>query len=146
MNFQRKFRISSTLDAVRKFHQRSSSMSLITPPPVRVQMKFSPELLSEGDEMLFNLWIGPVRIPWRAKIENVSSNGFDDRMLLGPFESWIHQHQFNSIDESTVEVVDSIRASLRKEFFWKIIGWLMWINMPFLFAYRAWKTRRILQA
>jgi len=121
-------------------------MSLITPPPVRVQMKFSPELLSEGDEMLFNLWIGPVRIPWRAKIENVSSNGFDDRMLLGPFESWIHQHQFNSIDESTVEVVDSISASLRKEFFWKIIGWLMWINMPFLFTYRAWKTRRILQA
>ena len=30
--------------------------------------------------------------------------------------------------------------------FWGLVGVLMWIGMPALFAYRGWKTRRMLEA
>jgi hypothetical protein len=28
---------------------------------------------------------------------------------------------------------------------WGVIGLAMWLGLPFLFAFRAWKTRRLLE-
>jgi hypothetical protein len=42
-------------------------------------------------------------------------------------------------------VVDEITLRLRTEPLWRVIGFGMWVGLPFLFAFRSYKTKRILQ-
>ncbi|MEZ4584038.1 MAG: hypothetical protein R3A10_20780 [Caldilineaceae bacterium] len=60
-------------------------MGAITPPPVIVRVHRAPELLGEGDEMDFTMWLGPLPIRWLARIEQVTPVTFVDRQLRGPF-------------------------------------------------------------
>ncbi len=120
-------------------------MGAITPPPIRVQLhRAPPALLSGDDEMDFTLWFGPLPIHWVARIEDVSESGFTDRQLSGPFSKWVHRHSFVRIDDRTTEVIDHITLRLKPHPFWGLIGLGFWLGLPALFAYRAWKTSRLL--
>jgi len=72
--FQHRFLVHAPLKKVAEFHSRSASMADITPPPVLVRIHQSPAILSEGNEMKFTLWVGPLPIHWHAHMENVSKN------------------------------------------------------------------------
>ena len=63
-----------------------------------------------------------------------------DTQKQGPFRSWRHRHQFRAIDENTTEVIDSIEAE-----YGNLISRFMWLNLPILFGYRGWRTRRELE-
>lgn len=96
--------------------------------------------------MAFTLWAGPLPIRWVACIEDASEQGFSDRQLSGPFGSWVHRHGFDRVDDHTTDVVDRIEAAYSKHPFWAVVGRLMWLGMPLLFAFRARRTRAILEA
>jgi ligand-binding SRPBCC domain-containing protein len=144
LEFRHSFRVRAPLDAVASFHRRTTSLPAITPPPVAVRLTRDPGLLSEGDEMEFELRLGPLSMPWTATIDSVSQRGFTDRQLRGPFASWTHHHRFEPLDSEWTEVIDHVRASLRPHPIWGAVGLAMWLSMPFLFAYRSWATRRTL--
>ncbi len=145
MKYHHSFRVRAPLTAVSNFHADSASMGAITPPPVIAQIHQAPERLQDGDEMDFTLWLGPLPLRWTARIENVGYNGFTDRQLRGPFRRWVHRHTFCPLDNSTTEVIDEVEAELHRHPFWALVGLGMWLNMPLLFAYRGWKTRRLLE-
>lgn len=145
MEFRHSFVVHAPLEAVRDFHRRADSMRRITPPPVWVQLRQAPETLGEGVQMDFTLWLGVLPLRWQARIENVSANGFDDRQVAGPFAEWLHRHRFEALDERATRVVDWVEAKLHPSLLRRLVGFLMWINLPLLFAYRAWRTRRLLQ-
>ena len=145
MIYRHRFHVKAPLAAVAEFHRRSSSMGAITPPPVIAQVHRAPPRLADGDEMDFTLWLGPLPLRWVARIEEVSEAGFTDRQLRGPFAAWVHRHSFVALDESTTAVLDHVEAETSRAWPWRLVGWLMWLNLPVLFAYRAWKTRRILE-
>lgn len=144
MKYVHRFKVSANLDAVRDFHRQAESMAAITPPPIIVIMHESPATLREGDEMEFTLWLGPIPLRWRARIENVTPTSFDDRQLRGPYKSWRHRHTFVQVDANHVEVLDEITAHLSDTWWKKILGLGMWLGMPILFTYRGWKTQRLL--
>lgn len=121
-------------------------MGAITPPPMIVRVHRAPERLASGDEMDFTLWAGPVPLHWVARIENASPDGFIDRQVRGPFAAWQHQHSFVRISEAETDVVDEVEARLKRHPFWLLAGAFMWAGMPVLFAYRGWRTRRMLEA
>jgi ligand-binding SRPBCC domain-containing protein len=121
-------------------------MPAITPPPMIVRVHAAPERLGSGDEMDFTLWAGPVPLRWVARIEQASEAGFTDRQLRGPFAAWAHRHSFVRANEHETDVVDEVEAQLKHHPFWWLVGALMWTGMPVLFAYRGWKTRRLLEA
>lgn len=106
----------------------------------------SPDTLRGGDTMAFTLAFAFVRLRWVAQIENVSANGFVDRQTHGPFRSWVHRHSYIQIDANTTDVFDTVTAELNLNFPWLFVGFGMWLGMPILFAYRAWKTKRLLEA
>lgn len=145
MKYQHTFHVHAPLSVVADFHAQSASMGAITPPPVKAQVHQAPARLNEGDEMDFTLWLGPLPIRWVARIEDVSGNGFSDRQLRGPFRRWVHRHQFRAIDNQTTEVIDEIEAGLQPHPLWAVVGLGMWLNLPLLFAYRGWKTKRLLE-
>jgi len=146
MKYRHTFRVKAPLAAVAEFHSRSASMPAITPPPMIVRVHAAPARLSSDDVMDFTLWAGPVPLRWVARIENASEAGFTDRQVRGPFARWTHRHTFVRVAADTTDVVDQVEAELKRHLFWGPIGLLMWIGMPALFAYRGWKTRRILEA
>jgi ligand-binding SRPBCC domain-containing protein len=145
MNYRHYFRISASIEQVAEFHRRSASMAAITPPPIIVKLQRAPTVLAEGDEMAFTVWLGPLPVRWLARIEAVSSTGFSDRQLRGPFAEWVHRHSFRAIDENTTEVSDEITLRLRPHPIWWPIGLGMYLGLPILFAFRAWKTKRMLE-
>lgn len=145
MHYSHRFTVKAPLALVADFHRRSNSMGAITPPPIRARIHSAPETLQEGDRMDFTLWLGPVPVRWVAQIEQVTLHGFVDRQLEGPFATWVHRHTFVAIDEETTAVIDEVDATFHPNWLWKLVGLGMWLGLPILFAYRGWKTRRILE-
>jgi ligand-binding SRPBCC domain-containing protein len=143
--YQHRFQIRASLTEVANFHARSGSMVNITPPPVVIRVHQAPSRLQEGDQMDFTLWLGPIPIRWLARIEDVTPTGFADRQLSGPFQYWVHRHTFEPVDESTTTVIDEIEFSLHPRPWWWVVGLNMRLGLPLLFAYRSWKTRRLLE-
>ncbi len=145
MNSRHRFQVRAPLMRVSDFHSQAASMPAITPPPLSVRIHHAPDVLGEGDEMDFSLGVGPISMRWVARIEGVSPSGFTDRQIRGPFAEWVHRHTFNALDNQTTEVVDEITLRLRSHPWWWLVGMGMWAGLPVLFAFRASKTRKMLQ-
>jgi ligand-binding SRPBCC domain-containing protein len=145
MKYQHQFRVNAPVAEVREFHARSSSMGAITPPPVLVRLHRAPLTLDEGDQMEFTLWLGLLPIHWLACIEEVTAGGFVDRQLRGPFRRWVHRHRFIPSGERETEIRDEVELELFSHPLQALIGFGMWLSLPLLFAFRGWKTRRILE-
>ena len=146
MRFRHRFTVQAPQAAVAAFHQGSQSMGAITPPPVIVQVHAAPEHLAEGDVMDFTLWLGPLPIHWVARIAETTPISFVDRQLQGPFAAWEHLHTYVGQPDGSTVVVDQVTANLRMHPYWFFVGLGMWVTLPMLFAFRGWKTRRILEA
>ncbi len=145
MKYRHQFRILASVERVAEFHAQSASMAAITPPPIVVKMQHAPAVLANGEEMDFTMWLGPLPVHWQAHIEDVSDFGFIDRQVRGPFTEWVHQHTFIAVDEKTTDVTDEITLRFRIHPFWWPVGFGMWLGLPILFAFRAWKTKRMLE-
>ena len=145
MRYRHDFRVRATLADVARFHFRATSLKAITPPLIPVQLHDAPERMGDGDEMDFTMWMGPLPIRWEARVEDVSPTGFVDQQVRGPFEAWAHRHSFVAVDAETTEVVDEVEARLKPHALWGLVGLAMWLGLPLLFAYRGWKTRRLLE-
>lgn len=146
MKYRHRFRVRAPLARVAEFHSRTASLAVLTPPPMVVRIHRAPTIQREGDEVEFTMWLGPLPIRWTARIESVSETDFTDRQVRGPFRNWLHRHAYAPIDAETTEVIDEVEAELKTHGLWSVMGGLMWLTLPLLFAYRGWKTRRMLEA
>jgi ligand-binding SRPBCC domain-containing protein len=144
MRYYHEFTVQVPLAAVLDFHARSASMAAITPPPIIVRIHEAPPVLEDDDRMRFTLWLGPLPLHWTARIEKDSPTSFIDRQVSGPFELWEHKHSFSTLESGHVLVQDEVNARLKHHPIWWLAGAGMWLGMPLLFAYRGWKTRKIL--
>jgi len=139
------FRVRAPLARVAEFHSRTTSLALLTPPPMIARIHRAPTIQREGDEVDFTMWLGPLPIRWIARIDSVSETSFADRQVRGPFRHWLHRHTFTPLDAETTDVIDEVQAALKAHWLWGAVGLIMWLAMPLLFAYRGWKTRRALE-
>ncbi len=146
MQFTHRFEVDQDPARVAAFHTSPDSMAAITPPPIVTRMHRAPDRLHEGAEMDFTLWLGPLPLRWSARIEDVGPERFTDVQQRGPFDSWVHRHAFEPLGDGRTAVVDRIEARLRRHPVWGAIGVAMWLGLPLLFRYRAWRTRRLLES
>lgn len=146
MRYHHRFVVNAPLEAVRAFHSRSASMGSITPPPIIVQVHRAPPMLDEGDEMAFTLWMGPLPVRWTAQFSDVGPGGFTDTMVRGPFTRWEHRHSFVPIDDLRTEVIDTLQIEPSRHWFWGLVGRSMIAGLPLLFAWRARRTRALLES
>lgn len=140
------FKFSFTVDApqrtVNQFHQDTSALRRLSPPPIFAQLHHI-EPLAEGSLSEFTLWFGPIPVRWRAIHSHVSNAGFTDTQEQGPLQFWQHQHQFVAIDEKRTEVRDSIQYTHPAG--WRGLFTRLVFNKPglwALFSYRKLATRR----
>lgn len=143
--FRHEFQVNAPIERVAEFHSRSRALKLLTPPPLYVQFN-NLQPLSEGSLADFTLWFGPIPINWvSVHSEVIPLEGFIDTQVKGPFETWVHRHTFRCLDQNTCEVIDEIQAQPEDDLFRGILSRLMWLNLPLLFAYREWQTRRVVK-
>jgi ligand-binding SRPBCC domain-containing protein len=136
MNFRHRFTVNAPLWAVAEFHSDSSALRYLTPPPLIVRFN-EVQPIEEGAVVDFTIWAGPLPIRWTAVHTHVTEkNGFVDTQTRGPFQSWRHKHQFKALNENTTEIIDEIEAE-----YGGLISRFMWLGMPLLFGYRAWRTK-----
>lgn len=143
-SYEHRFLVRASLSEVLDFHRDPRALRKLTPPPVIVRFQ-RIEPLAEDSTAEFTMWLGPIPVRWKALHTQVTEDGFTDEQIDGPFESWIHRHQFIRLESNVVEVVDTIRAIPGKRFWNRIISNLMWLNLPVLFAFRGWVTRKSLE-
>jgi ligand-binding SRPBCC domain-containing protein len=145
VRYRHAFRVRAPLADVAQFHASAESLRAITPPLIPITLHSAPRQMADGDEMDFTMWMGPLPVRWVARVEDVSSTGFLDRQVQGPFSAWMHRHSFAVVDEATTEVIDEVQARLKPHVLWGPTGLGMWLGLPLLFGFRAWKTRRLLE-
>lgn len=144
MKYQHSFRVNAPLPAVAEFHSHPAAMAAITPPPIFVRVHQAPPRIADGEAMDFTMWLGPLPLRWQARFEDVTATGFVDRMVQGPLAAWSHRHSFVAVDDTQTDVVDELAVAVRRHPVWGPLGLGMSLNLPVLFAYRQWQTRRLL--
>jgi ligand-binding SRPBCC domain-containing protein len=144
MQFRHQFQIRAPLAAVQRFHRDPQNLVKLTPPPVRVKLIAAPDPPRDGAQMSFVLSLGPLSIPWTAVFSEVGDQGFVDSQLIGPFQRWVHRHNFRAIDGGNTEILDHITAEIGLSS-WAPIAAGFWLGLPFLFRHRARLTRGSLE-
>lgn len=145
MLYEHRFEVRAPVVRVAAFHASTAGLQAITPLPMTLHS--APGRLRDGDAVTFTLWMGPLPLRWEGRIENVTTAGFDDVALGRPFASWRHRHRFNRITDTLTEVYDRVEAELPELVSAGYpVAALMWVGLPPLFAYRAWRTRRLLES
>jgi ligand-binding SRPBCC domain-containing protein len=75
----------------------------------------------------------------------MTPTGFVDFQIEGPFQRWVHRHRFVRVEGNATAVIDQVEADLSRNPLWWAVGLAMWRSLPLLFAFRGWKTRRLLE-
>ena len=135
--------IPTTMDAIQQFHEDARALTLLTPPPLIVQIVRDDRVsLTEG-EIEFKLWFGPVPVRWLARHEPGSTaTSFVDRMITGPMALWVHEHSFRPTVDG-IELADHV--TLAHPSGWRgVLTRFVFDGLPLrlLFAYRHWRTKR----
>ena len=145
MQFQYKFLVNRPQRDVLEFHRHPSALEDITPPPIVMKLQDAPDPLTEGALMRFTTWLGPLPLRWESRIEDVNDMGFTDRQMSGPFLQWLHRHDFHPAGDHQTMVHDQIDIAIRPHLIWGPLGLAMSLGLPILFAFRARKTRQLLE-
>ncbi len=144
MKFRYSFEVRAPIERVMCFHQDPMTLRRLTPPlpGMRWEQQETPR---PGSRVRFSFGIGPVRIRWTARHVEVSPHGFVDEQEEGPFARWRHHHRFEAIGPASTRILDEIEADLPGPPLRRAVAWVIWMGLPLLFAYRAWKTRCMLE-
>lgn len=141
--FEHRSVIPTTMERMIAFHNDRRALSILTPPPIFVQLKRDDRTSMTSGELEFILWFGPLPIHWIARHEpGPIETSFIDRMIKGPVESWEHQHIFRPL-EGGIELTDHVEIVHRSSGFWALFTRLSFDGLPLkiLFLYRHWRTR-----
>lgn len=146
MKYQHSFTVNASQEDVAAFHAHPRALRQLVPPPAILRFLTPLPEMENGARFTFLMLLGPIPVIWESVFEDVSTDGFVDvQGQRGPFRHWRHHHIFKAVDEHTTEVIDEIEAELRLHLWHGFVGFVMWVTLPFLFAYRQWRTRRELE-
>lgn len=143
LHFKHSSVINASPEVVWKFHERLDILQLLNPPWQPVQVVRREGGLNVGAITEFRLFLGPLPLTWLARhTECEKYRLFTDEQISGPFESWVHQHEFESENGKT-RLTDAISFSMpgggAVEF---VSGWLVQAQLEAMFRYRHYVTKR----
>ncbi|MEH2240744.1 SRPBCC family protein [Nostoc sp.] len=143
LHFKHSSVINAPPEVVWKFHERPDILQLLNPPWQPVQVVRREGGLNVGAITEFRLFLGPLPLTWLARHTGYEKYRlFIDEQISGPFESWVHRHEFEPEDGKT-RLTDAISFSMpgggTVEF---VSGWLVQVQLEAMFRYRHYVTKR----
>lgn len=119
------------------FHERPDALARLIPPWERVRILVPPTSLAAGTRVVLRQWLGPIPI----RVESVHQacqpgRSFVDRMVRGPFKTWVHEHRFEAVSEASSWLVDDVEYELPLEPLSQIVAPLIERRVERMFAWR----------
>lgn len=144
--FEHVFTVKAPLSEVATFHDDPVSLVAITLPPVSVTIQRFDRPVRAGSRVIFRLSVGVFGVTWDGTIaEYVDQKYFRDVQDKGPFGAWSHTHTFVAESDGT-RVIDRVEYEPPFGSIGKLLNpILVRPALAYLFAYRAKKTREILE-
>jgi len=93
------------------YYTNPQSLAELTLPSLGMRVVKADLPLAEGSRVRFALRPRgfPLEVRWDARItEFRPPTTFTDRQVRGPFEHWVHRHDFEGLPDGTTRVVDSL--------------------------------------
>jgi hypothetical protein len=142
MHFERTLDVDAPLEVLWAFHERPDALTALSPPWERIEVLEPPRSLEVGTRVVLRAWIGPVPTTIESEhIEYERGRLFADRMVRGPFRSFVHHHRF-SARGGGARLVDSIELELPGGALGRRIGGPIALRrLERLFDYRHQVTR-----
>lgn len=147
LQFQHSSLINAPAEVVWQFHERPDILQMLTPPWQPVQVIRREGGLEVGAITEFRLFLGLLPLTWLARHTECQKHRlFIDEQISGPFEYWVHRHEFTP-EEGQTRLTDAISFSMpggnTVEF---IGGWLIQGQLEAMFRYRHYVTKRACEA
>jgi ligand-binding SRPBCC domain-containing protein len=130
-------RIGRPLPEVFEFFSRASNLERITPPWMSFELMGDPGKIEAGTLIRYRLKVRGVPLRWTSRIDVFETDHvFVDRQLKGPYELWVHRHEFMADGDETI-VRDEVRYQLPLGIL-GVIAHLLFVrrDLKAIFAYR----------
>ncbi|WP_224449622.1 SRPBCC family protein [Haloprofundus salilacus] len=156
--YKRRVRVAAPLHEVWEFHSRIDGLEALTPEWMGLTVERvrgadgeeNPETLDVGSEIRMTMRpLGVVPMQrWTSVVVDREEGGgspwFRDEMLGGPFQKWIHTHEFYGDGDETV-VADTVEYELPGGELGRTASPLGRIGFEPMFRYRHRKTKELLE-
>jgi ligand-binding SRPBCC domain-containing protein len=104
---------AASAEKVFAFHERPDAFERLQPPWQKSEIVKAPTSLHVGTRVIVRVKIGPI---WQTvEAEHVAYEAgrmFADRMLTGPFASWLHRHVVTPRGANECSLADEIDYEL----------------------------------
>ena len=95
MRYVHESHIAAPPSAVFAFHESPEALARLVPPWEDVEVVRPPSSLAPGTRVVLRMRVGPWSLSWEAEHTRYERDAlFQDRMVRGPFRSWVHTHRF----------------------------------------------------
>ncbi|HZR81420.1 MAG TPA: SRPBCC family protein [Candidatus Binatia bacterium] len=144
MRFVKETRIAASAEAVFAFHERPDALALLQPPWQAAEIVQPPSSLAVGTRVVLRVRFGPFRRTIDAEhVAYEPGRMFADRMVRGPFASWLHRHVVTPIGPAESLLTDDVEYELPFGAVGRLLGArLAERELERLFEYRHAVTRR----
>ena len=144
MRFVKESVIDASAETVFAFHEAPDAFERLQPPWQTTRIVQPPTSLEVGTKVVLKIKVGPV---WQTivaeHVEYEPGRMFADRMVEGPFASWLHRHIVTPKGPNQCVLTDDIEYELPLGFLGRIFGggFARW-NLERMFEFRHEVTRR----
>ncbi len=144
LRFRKESLIQASAERVFAFHEAPDAFERLQPPWQTTEIVQPPASLEVGTRVIVKVKLGPL---WQTIVaEHVAyepGRMFADRMLEGPFASWLHRHVVTPQGPDRCLLTDDIEYELPLGWLGRVFGggFARW-NLERMFEYRHEVTRR----
>jgi ligand-binding SRPBCC domain-containing protein len=124
----------------------ASNLETLTPPELRFEIRTPlPIEMRKGARIEYRIRLFGVPFSWLTEITCWEPGiRFVDEQISGPFRIWIHEHCFQSIDDSTTRIRDEVQYALPFEPIGRLAHPLVRSRLNRVFEYREERVRELL--
>ena len=142
MRFTKVLDVDAPVDVLWAFHERPDVLELLQPPWERAEVLQPPRSLAAGTRVVVRVRIGPIPVIFEAEhVACEPGRRFVDRMVRGPFRSWVHEHRFEPRGAGS-RLIDDVEYELPLGALGRLAGGAFAARkLERLFAYRHQVTR-----
>ncbi|MDK2970441.1 MAG: hypothetical protein PWP23_196 [Candidatus Sumerlaeota bacterium] len=144
-HYRDSFIVNAPLERVFSYYTDIHSLQKMTPPMMGMRIVKAETPLRRGALIQFKLRPRgiPFDVKWVSRIVEFEENRvFADRQLKGPFDHWVHRHEFRALDDGRTEITDTIEAGTPLGFLGVLLeGILLGQGIQTLFDHRRHVVR-----
>lgn len=144
MHFVKETVIAASAEVVFAFHERPDALARLTPPWQKTEIVQGPTSLKVGTRVILRTKVGPVWQTIEAEhVEYEAGRMFADRIVKGPFRSWLHRHIVTPRGTHESMLTDDVTYELPFGVLGRVFGGAFARHeIERLFAYRHEVTRK----